>query len=606
MTTPVALAPNALSVAEKRYLQRDEAGGVVETPEEMFRRVAHNVALANERYDDGRSVADDEEAFFDLMASLAFLPNSPTLMNAGTEIQQLAACFTLAVPDSIEGIFSSLRSAALIWQSGGGTGYNFSRLRPRGDIVRSTGGVASGPVSFMRIFDVSTESIKQGGRRRGANMGILRVDHPDIEEFVRCKADGAFANFNLSVSVPDAFMEQAERGEPYALLHPQSGEVVGEEGAARLFDLIAEMAWETGDPGLIFLDRIEGDNPTPALGTLDTTNPCGEQPLLPYEACNLGSVNLVRMLTGKWGDRRLDWDRLESTVRTAVRFLDNVIDMSQYPLDEITELVRGNRKIGLGLMGWADVLIEMGIPYDTPGALDLARRVMKRVRETADDESRRIGKARGSFPNVDESVYDPPMRNATRTTIAPTGTISLLADVSSGIEPLYAITYVRRIEEGDVLTAVNPYFEEMARQRGFHSEALMERVARRHSIRDLEEVPRDVRRLFVTAHDIAPEWHVKHQAAFQEFVDNAVSKTVNLRQRATQADVSEVYRLAWKLGCKGITVYREGSKEEQPLSLEDQGKEICPDCGGHLGAAEGSFVCQRCGFSEPLTVTASG
>lgn len=599
MQVETKLSDNALTIAKKRYLRKDATGRVVETPTEMFRRVAHSIALANELYDDGRSVAEEEEDFFDMMARLEFLPNSPTLMNAGTAIRQLSACFVLPVGDSIDSIYNALRASALIHQSGGGTGFSFSQLRPSGDIVKSTGGIASGPVSFMRVFDHSTEAIKQGGRRRGANMGILRVDHPDIEDFITCKRmEGAFSNFNLSVAVTDEFMRRVESGGKYDIIHPRTGDV-GEKDAHRVFKLMAEMARLRGDPGLVFLDRIEEDNPTPALGPIEATNPCGEQPLLPYEACNLGSIDLSKMVKESTGKVEVDWGKLEGTVRKAVRFLDNVIDMSRFPLEEITQMVRGNRKIGLGIMGWADALILMRIPYDSEEALAVARETMASIREVADDESRRLGEARGSFPNIEESTYDPPMRNATRTTIAPTGTISLLADCSSGIEPLYAITYVKRVADGETLLAVNPHFLRYAREEGFSSQNLMEKVAKRHSIRDLEEIPRETRRIFVTSHDITPEWHVRVQGAFQESVDNAVSKTINLRQSATAEEVEAAFMLAWKLRCKGITVYREGSRKEQPLRLpESWSKDICPDCGALLGTAEGSILCARCGYSD--------
>ncbi len=600
MPAEVELSENALVVARNRYLKKDETGEIVETPEEMFRRVAHNVALANEEYDDGRTVSGEEEAFFQAMAALEFLPNSPTLMNAGTDIQQLSACFVLPVEDSIDSIYNALKAAALIHQSGGGTGFSFSHLRPAGDVVKSTGGVASGPVSFMRVFDHSTEAIKQGGRRRGANMGILRVDHPDIEEFIVCKAsEGSFSNFNLSVAVTDDFMKRVESGHKYEVVHPRTGEVVGQKDAQDIFTLIAETAWRTGDPGIIFLDRIQADNPTPQVGSIEATNPCGEQPLLPYEACNLGSVNLSRMLKGPWGQAEVDWQKLEDTVRVAIRFLDNVVDMSSFPLDEITRMVQGNRKVGLGVMGWADALVQLRISYESEEALRLARQVMEFIRRTADEESRTIGEARASFPNIERSVYKPPMRNATRTTIAPTGTISLLADCSSGIEPLYAITYVKRVAEGETLLAVNPHFRRYAEEEGFYSEDLMKRVAKRHSIRDLEEIPATARRIFMTSHDVTPEAHVQIQSAFQEFVDNAVSKTINLRRSAKTEDVRQAFTLAWQLNCKGITVYREGSKREQPLSLpESSPKETCPDCGAVLGTAEGSIVCVRCGYSN--------
>jgi ribonucleoside-diphosphate reductase alpha chain len=564
---------NAIKVLENRYLLKDDLGRVIESPGEMFRRVARNVAQADLIYNPDTDIEATADEFYELMASLYFLPNSPTLMNAGTELQQLSACFVLPVEDSMEGIFGALHSMALIHQSGGGTGFSFSRLRPAGDIVKSTKGVASGPISFMRIFDVSTDVVKQGGRRRGANMAILRYDHPDIEEFISSKEkEGFLDNFNISVAVNDKFMEAVKVGAEYNLVNPRNSKVVKKLNARHVFDRIVNMAWRTGDPGLIFLDRINRDNPTPALGEIESTNPCGEQPLLPYESCNLGSINLARMVKLDENDKAMiDWDKLRDTIHKAVHFLDNVIDMSKFPVDEIGKMVRGNRKIGLGVMGFADLLVQLGIPYDSEDAVALADDVMGFINEEARKASVTLAEKRGSFPNFPGSIWEQRgykcIRNATLTTIAPTGTISIIAGASSGIEPLFAISYIRNVMDGTELLEVNPYFEETAKKRGFYSKDLMVKIARSGSIQGIIEIPEDVRRVFVTSHDIAPEWHVRIQAAFQRHVDNAVSKTVNLPNDATLEDIRRIYFMAYELGCKGITVYRYGSKSEQVLNI---------------------------------------
>ncbi|MFO8133799.1 MAG: vitamin B12-dependent ribonucleotide reductase [Thermoplasmatota archaeon] len=567
------LTDNARTVLEKRYLQKNADGEVIETPEEMFRRVAHDIARADEQY--GDDVEATEEAFFELMAGLDFLPNSPTLMNAGTEIQQLSACFVLPVEDSMEGIFSAIKNTALIHQSGGGTGFSFSRIRPAGDIVHSTGGVASGPISFMKVFNASTDVIKQGGRRRGANMGILRVDHPDIMEFVTAKQDQEeLTNFNISVAATGRFMDAVKKGERYPLVNPRTGEAEGDLDAGRVFDKIVEMSWKNGEPGIVFLDRINEDNPTPHVGEIESTNPCGEQPLLPYESCNLGSINLSHMVS----DGEVDYDRLRDVTHTAVHFLDNVVDRNQYPLEEIRERTLANRKVGLGVMGFADMLIQLGVPYNSDRALDLAREVMAFVQEEARQASVQLGRERGSFPSFEGSVYDgdyEAMRNATVTTIAPTGSISIIAGCSSGIEPLFAVSFIRNIlDEEDRLVEVNPYFKAVAEERGFYSREVMKKIAdNRGSVQGVDEVPGDVQELFATALDITPKEHIRMQAAFQEHTDNATSKTVNFREEASQEDVREVYRLAYDLGCKGVTVYRYGSREGQVLSTGEEEKE---------------------------------
>ncbi len=561
------LTENALKVLRARYLLRDAKGTVVETPEQMFRRVARTISKAEQLY--GGDAPEWEERFYEVMSFLRFLPNTPTLMNAGKSLGQLAACFVLPVQDSMTSIFETLKNAALILQSGGGTGFSFSRLRPKADVVRSTGGVASGPVSFMKIYNTATDVIKQGGARRGANMGILRIDHPDILEFIRIKRKGGeLANFNISVTVTDAFMEALKEDGQYDLVNPRSGEVVGRLRARTVFDEIVESAWESGDPGLVFIDRINRANPTPRMGRMESTNPCGEQPLLPYEACVLGSLNVSKYVR----KGSIDYDLLGGDIKTAVRFLDNAIDVNIYPLPEIERMHKGNRKIGLGVMGWADMLIFLGIPYNHGKAFDLARRIMKFVRDTAQAVSVELAEKRDVFPNFRDSVYDAPgmprLRNATLTTIAPTGTLSLIAGCSSGIEPLFAIAYKRLVLETE-LSEINRAFVEIAKQRGFYSEELMSRVMEKGNLKGVREVPPDIRKVFKTALEIPPEDHIEMQAAFQEYTDNAVSKTINLPQNATKEDVAWAYLLAYEKGVKGITVFRYGAKRGTLVKFSD-------------------------------------
>ncbi|GAB4567801.1 MAG: vitamin B12-dependent ribonucleotide reductase [Anaerolineae bacterium] len=586
----------ALRVMRERYLRKSPDGEVIETPEDMCWRVATAIAQAEAHFGaTEEQVLQWAERFYDLMIERRFLPNSPTMMNAGKGNNlQYSACYVLPVGDSMVEIFDAIKNAALIHQSGGGTGFAFSRLRPAGSPVQSSGGKASGPVSFLRVFNAATEAVKQGGTRRGANMGILRVDHPDIEEFITCKLDGSIANFNISVAVTDAFMKAlAEDGEYDIIAQPgwpdgkggryQGGEVIGRKRARAVFDKIVEAAWRTGDPGVIFIDRINNSpaNPTPALGQIEATNPCGEQPLLPNEACNLGSINLLQFVkrddAGKERNGRgngsghhpgIDWDALEATVRDSVRFLDDVIEVNPYPLPEIDRMVKGNRRIGLGVMGWADMLFALGIPYDSEQALQLAEEVMRFINEIGHDESARLAEERGPFPNWAQSIYahQRPLRNATVTTIAPTGTISIIAGTSSGIEPIFALAFSHIVGDRH-LTFVNSVFEQVARERGFYSDALMQKVAETGTLHDVEGIPEDVRRVFVTAHEIAPEWHVRMQGAFQKYTDNAVSKTINLPNNATIEDVARAYLLAYEVGCRGITVFRDGCKGDQVLHV---------------------------------------
>lgn len=561
------LTENALTVLRARYLLRDETGKVIETPDEMFRRVASAVASAENQYN-GDS-AYWEEKFYELMHNLKFLPNSPTLMNAGKDIGQLAACFVLPVDDSMKSIFDTLKNAALILQSGGGTGFSFSRLRPRADIVRSTGGIASGPVSFMRIYNTATEVIKQGGARRGANMGILRVDHPDILDFIRIKRTGIeLTNFNISVAVTDAFMDALKSDGEYELINPRNKAVMGTLRARAVFDEMVASAWETGDPGLVFIDRINRANPTPHIGEIESTNPCGEQPLLPYEACVLGSINLSRYVIETAGKPVIDYDSLTADIKTSVRFLDDSIDVNKYPLSNTEVMHKGNRKIGLGVMGWADMLIHLEIPYNHKRAFKLARELMRFVRDRARHASAELAEEKGVFPNFKGSVYDEPgipkVRNATTTTIAPTGTLSIIADCSSGIEPLFALAYKRLILDTE-LYEINRCFLETAKSRGFYTQALEEKIIKKGYLRGMEEVPDDVRRLFKTAHEIPPEEHIEMQAAFQEYTDNAVSKTINMPHRAKKEDVYRAFLLAYEKGCKGITIFRYGSAKRGTL-----------------------------------------
>jgi ribonucleoside-diphosphate reductase alpha chain len=570
--TDIELTENAVAVLKKRYLKKNELGEPIEEPIEMFRRVADNIAEGEFRFKEGEEAQalyeESKERFLQMMLSRKFMPNSPTLMNAGRELQQLAACFVLPVEDSIDGIYDTLKHQAVIHKSGGGTGFGFSRLRPKNDLVKSTMGVSSGPVSFMAIYDASTDKIKQGGTRRGANMGILRVDHPDIEEFITCKNDNdQINNFNISVAVTDAFMEAVERDGDFDLVNPRDGEVVETVRARELFRKIVEGAWLNGEPGVVFIDKINADNPTPQY-PIESTNPCSEAHLPPYDSCNLGSINLERFYREDGEAGEVDWDGLKETVHTAVRFLDNVIEMNSYPLPEIDEMSRGNRRIGLGVMGFADLLIKLGITYDSDEGLGFAEKVMKFVDDEAWEESRALAEERGVMPHYEGSRHEARgdlVRNATVTTIAPTGTISMIAGCSGGIEPLFAVAFMRRQADME-LPDVNPEFVELAKERGFYSEELMKKVAEHGSVRDIPEVPEDARRVWVTSHDITSEWHVRMQAAFQKYTSMGISKTINLPYEATPEDVEDAYRLAYSTGCKGIAVYRDGSRDAQVLS----------------------------------------
>jgi ribonucleoside-diphosphate reductase alpha chain len=572
------LSENARRVLRRRYLKKNRKGKIIETPEQMFRRVASHIAKAEKKYakKSSNQVNEWEEIFYEMMTDAKFLPNSPTLMNAGRRLGQLAACFVLPVEDSMEGIFGALHHAALIHKSGGGTGFAFSRLRPKNSTVGTTGGVASGPVSFMKIFNTATEQVKQGGTRRGANMAILRVDHPDIMEFIFSKEDNReLNNFNISVGVTDKFMEAVAKQEDYDLIDPRDQSAVNRLNAAEVYQTLVKQAWKNGDPGIIFLDGINQDNPTPHLGDIESTNPCGEQPLLPMEACNLGSINLAKFVLENGDGPVIDFEGLQEVVGWTVRFLDNTIDMSKYPLPEIDEMVQGNRKIGLGVMGFADMLFQLKIPYNSDEALELAETVMRFIQEKAHEASQNLAEERGVFPNWEQSIYkdrDLKLRNATCTTIAPTGTLSIIAGCSSGIEPLFALSFVRNVMDNDKLLEVNPYFEEVANDKRFYSRELMDEIAKRGSIKKIKQIPKDVRKVFVTAHDVSPEWHIRMQAAFQKYTDNAVSKTVNLPHDATVDDVNKVYNLANELGCKGVTIYRDGSKENQVLSFSQKDK----------------------------------
>ena len=579
LSKKIDLSENAVKVLERRYLKRDAEGVLLEKPVDMFIRVAGNIASAEKKYGKtDEEVKEIEKQFFDIMIDLDFLPNSPTLMNAGKELQQLAACFVLPIGDSMNAIFEALKETALIQKSGGGVGYSFSNIRPKNDVVLSTKGVSSGPISFMTVFNAATDTIKQGGTRRGANMGILRVDHPDILDFITSKENNEkLTNFNISVGVTEKFMKAVENDDEYEIINPRTKEVVDRYRAKEVFGKIVEHAWKNGDPGIIFLDRLNKDNPTPNLGQIESTNPCGEQPLLPYEACNLGSINLAHMVKEEEGIKTVDYDRLRSVTYTAVRFLDDVIDMSRYPIEKISKMVHGNRKIGLGVMGYADLIIILGIPYDSEEALELAQKIMSFIQDESKNASRELAKEKGVFPNFKGSVYDSPdgyeIRNATTTTIAPTGTLSIIADCSSGVEPIFALSFVKNVMDDDRLVEVNDYFEELANKEGFYSKELMEKIAEKGNLKDIEEVPSRYRRVFVTAHEISPVWHVRTQASFQKFVDNAVSKTVNFSNDATVQDVENVYMLAYRLGCKGITIFRDKSRGTQVLEVEGKKKE---------------------------------
>lgn len=594
------LTPSATKVIERRYLKRDENGNLMETAEDMYHRVANDIAVADAFYLEGLKdkvtkdmsteelyshVSEDsriqerEQEFYNLMSQGYFLPNSPTLMNAGRDLQQLAACFVLPVPDSIEGIFDAIKNTALIHKSGGGTGYSFSNLRPRESRVMSTQGVASGPISFMKVFDAATEQIKQGGTRRGANMGILRVDHPDIEEFIYCKSEGGINNFNISVAITDKFLESLEKNEAYDLINPRTNKVVGSLDAKKVFNEISQQAWKNGDPGIIFIDRINKYNATPEVGEMESTNPCGEQPLLPYEACNLGSINLRKMIDEKG---ELDENHLERTTRSSTRFLDNVIDRSKYPLPEITKMVMDNRKIGLGVMGFADCLVKRNISYDSPEAIKEAERIMKLIQDFSKDESMKLAEERGAFPNFEKSIYkeEKPIRNATTTTIAPTGTISIINNnASGGIEPIFNPIYKRNVQDslGENLIEINQEFQYFLESKGIDTKALVNDLEEKakadkyfepdiDSIESLKNLQEEIKSLFPSAHDIPPEQHLKIQAAFQKYVDNAVSKTVNTPNDIPPEDVEKIYHLANELGCKGVTIYRDGSRDDQVLT----------------------------------------
>lgn len=653
---------NAIKVLEKRYLKRDKDGNCTETPSDMFKRVAETIAKGDLNFGKSQEEVNQlSKRFYDAITHRFFMPNSPTLMNAGRELGQLAACFVLPVEDSLEGIFETIKNTALIHQSGGGTGFSFSRLRPKNSVVKSTMGVSSGPVSFMEVFNAATEAVKQGGTRRGANMGILRVDHPDIIEFINCKSDNdKLNNFNISVAITDKFMDAYLKGEDYDLVNPQNNEVVGRMCAKDVFDLIVDCAWRNGEPGVVFIDKMNADNPTPLIGVIESTNPCGEVPLLPYEACNLGSINLGLMMKEENGSMNVDWDLLEKTVRTAMRFLDNVIEVNKYPLPQISELVSNNRKIGLGVMGWADMLMKAGISYSSEEGTKLAGQVMEFIDYISKSESIELAKERGRFNNFKGSIYDQSnylfnkfkgksagkisddmwakldsdiqkygLRNATTTCIAPTGTISMIAGASGGVEPLFGLVFSRLIMDGTEMLEVNPIFKDYMLSHNLYSDNLMAQIAKDGSLSHVEGVPNEIKRIFVTAHDIAPYWHVKMQAAFQLHVDNAVSKTVNFVESATREDIKEVYILAYKNNLKGITVYRNNSRQFQPMNLDTKKKEPkieikpieknlepkveedreeynptgeiktikCPECGNEIQMAEGCFICLNCGYS---------
>lgn len=573
----------AIKVLEERYLQKNDKGEIVETPDQMCWRVAWDIASAEVKWGvDKTRVLKIAKNFYSLLVSRIFLPNSPTLMNAGTgNMLQYSACFVLPVEDSMEGIFDALKYQALIHKSGGGTGFSFTRLRPQGSMVKTSGGVASGPVSFMRVFDAATNEVKQGGKRRGANMGILRIDHPDILEFIHCKEEGGITNFNISVAVTDKYMKAYEKGESYDLIDPKTKKVVGQLDARAVMDEIANGAWRTGDPGVIFLDRInEGSaNPVPSLGPVESTNPCGEQPLYPFDSCNLGSIFLSYLVKKENGKNSVDLDRLRQITKETVRFMDNVIEMNPYPLEQIRRTSLGIRRIGLGVGGWADLLIELGIPYDSEEALGLGEKIMKIIQEEAIAESEKLAEERGAFPMWSQSIYknQKPRRNSTVTTIAPTGTISIIAGTSSGIEPLFAIAFRHIVKDKHLdrtLSFVNERFESVARSRGFWTEEIKTQVEERGSIRDILEIPEDVRKIFGTAHEIHHDWHIKMQSAFQKYTENAVSKTINMRKNVSEDDIKSAYLLAWNTKCKGITVFRDGCKDLQVLNAGVKSKEI--------------------------------
>ena len=648
------LSENAVKVLEKRYLKRDKDGNCTETPADMFRRVANTIAAGDLKFGKTQSDVDKlADRFYETITNCYFMPNSPTLMNAGRELGQLAACFVLPVEDSLEGIFETVKNTALIHKSGGGTGFSFSRLRPKNSVVRSTMGVSSGPVSFMEVFNAATEAVKQGGTRRGANMGILRVDHPDILDFINCKSDNnKLNNFNISVAITDKFMEAYMNGTDYELINPQNNQVAGKLSAKKVFDMIVDGAWRNGEPGIIFIDKMNADNPTPLVGQIESTNPCGEVPLLAYEACNLGSINLGKMVDDTPDGPVINWKRLGEVTRTAIRFLDNVIEVNNYPLPRISEMVRNNRKIGLGVMGWADMLMKMGLSYASEEGTRLGAQVMEFIDYESKCESIELSKERGRFNNFKGSVYDNQhflynkykgksagiisdeqwadldaqiekygIRNATTTCIAPTGTISMIAGASGGVEPLFGLVFSRLIMDGTEMLEINSIFKDYMVKKGLYSEELMKRIAKDGSIAHIDGIPEDIKHIFVTAHDVSPYWHVKMQAAFQLHTDNAVSKTVNFEEHATRKDIEEAYVLAYKNNLKGITVYRNNSRQFQPMNLDDKKKEekaeeavetkveeeynptgevktvTCPECGNTIEMAEGCFICLNCGYS---------
>lgn len=645
------LSENAIKVLEKRYLKRDKEGNCTETPADMFLRVAKSIAEADLQYKKSQNEVDKlTQNFYEMITKRYFMPNSPTLMNAGRELGQLSACFVLPVEDSLEGIFESVKNQALIHKSGGGTGFSFSRLRPKNDVVRSTMGVSSGPVSFMEVFNAATEAVKQGGTRRGANMGILRVDHPDIIDFINCKSDNnRLNNFNISVAITDKFMEALKNGTDYDLIHPKTKKAVGRMDAKQVFNLIVDGAWRNGEPGIVFIDKMNADNPTPLIGEIESTNPCGEVPLLAYEACNLGSINLGLMMKETANGLEVDWDRLKEVTKLSIHFLDNVITVNNYPLPIIADMVQNNRKIGLGVMGWADMLMKMDLSYNSKEGTDLAYQIMEFIDYHSKVEAIELAKERGSFANFKGSIYDGQdfltnkykgksagiisdadwanldaqikefgIRNSTTTCIAPTGTISMIASASGGVEPLFGLVFFRNIMDGTEMMEINPIFEKYAKEHGFYSETLMKQIAQDGTISHVDGVSDEVKQIFATAHDVTPEWHVRMQAAFQLHTDNAVSKTVNFEEHATREDIEKAYILAFENNLKGITVYRNNSRTFQPMNLEvkketeielkpiedeeyaptGEIKEVkCPECGNSIQMAEGCFICPGCGYS---------